>query len=290
MSSQPQPGVIRATAALGRDLSGPVAVLSAVIAGICLAVGLVMSGAALAGHVFGAWRSPTSLTPGLIGAAMVGVAPGLFTVGWARMWEEARTLVIPTAIVLTGLFGVSVFNAGELQIANGAAILVAVFSLGWLAVLGLLAPVAMGCVLLQLRSPREVPPAGAPVPLPPWSRPLLSLVGSAWFGLGAGLLFLPGYWGALLPWQANRADAQGLGVWAVAIGTGVLGALVENDLERVRPALIALPGIALATGVVLAVHAQDVDWITGPGAAVAGLVAALAACGVVGEWLRRRGS
>ncbi|WP_151773704.1 hypothetical protein [Streptomyces abyssomicinicus] len=56
------------------------------------------------------------------------------------------------------------------------------------------------------------------------------MLGSSWSGVGAGLLSLPGYWGGFVPWEMNRADAQARGVWASALGVGVLGILAEDDL------------------------------------------------------------
>ena len=75
----------------GRELTAAVAMLATTVAVTSLLVGSVMAAAGLAGHVFGAWTSPEPLSPGLIGAAMLGVTPGLFAVGRARRWEEVRT-------------------------------------------------------------------------------------------------------------------------------------------------------------------------------------------------------
>ncbi|WP_369142852.1 hypothetical protein [Streptomyces sp. R44] len=275
----------------GRALSPAVVVLSGVVGGISATVGTLLAVASLTGHAAGAWVSPEALSPGLVGAAMAGVAPALFTVGRARVWEEVRCLVLPLAIVLVGLFTVTLLNAGSLQAVRGGPLFLALFSLGWVATLGVLALAAVGCLAAQYRRR----PAGAeasgrrPVaPLPAWSKPPLAVLGSGWLGIGAGLLFFPAFWGALLPWTVNRADAQGLGVWALALGVGVLGSLVEDDLARIRPALRAVPAVALALAVVLGARAATVDWASGPGAALVTLVAGLFATGASGHWLLTR--
>ncbi|WP_329624775.1 hypothetical protein OG357_34100 [Streptomyces sp. NBC_01255] len=274
----------------GRELSPAVVILSGVVGGISLAVGALLALASLAGHAAGAWVSPAPLSPGLLGAAMAGVAPALFTVGRARVWEETRCLVLPLAIVLVGLFTVSLLNGGTLQAVHGGPLFLALFSLGWVATLGLLALAAVACLAAQYRRP--APPSGAErprvVPLPGWSKPLLAVLGSGWLGIGAGLLAFPAFWGPLVPWTVNRADAQGLGVWALALGVGVLGSLVEDDLARIRPALTAVPAVALATAVVLAVHARAVDWTSGPGVALLALVAGLFTTGAAGRLLLSR--
>ncbi|AJF63918.1 hypothetical protein SVTN_05310 [Streptomyces vietnamensis] len=291
MSVVPQETAMSTGSPEGRALSPAVVVLSGVVGGISATVGALLAVASLAGHAAGAWVSPEALSPGLVGAAMAGVAPALFTVGRARVWEEVRCLVLPLAIVLVGLFTVSVLNAGTLQAVRGGPLFLALFSLGWVATLGVLALAAVGCLAAQYRRrPGGTGAAGRrPVaPLPAWSKPLLAVLGSGWLGIGAGLLCFPAFWGALLPWTVNRADAQGLGVWALALGVGVLGSLVEDDLARIRPALRAVPAVALALAVVLAAHASTVDWTSGPGAALVTLVAGLLVTGVSGRWLLGR--
>ncbi|MFJ9850667.1 hypothetical protein [Streptomyces sp. NPDC101150] len=263
-------------------LAGAVAVVSVLVGGLLAVV-------SLSGHVLSAWVSPTPLSSGVVGAAMVGVAPGLFTIGRAQVWEEVRTLVLPLAIVLVGLFVVSVLNGGRLQAAEGGSLVLVLFSLGWVAVLGLLAVCAVVCVAWQYRKPAL--PLGEPgAPLPGWSKPFLAVLGSAWLGIGAGLLVLPGFWADFVPWSVSRPDAQALGVWGVALGVGVLGALVEDDLGRLRPALLALPGVAIAAAVVLGVRAAEVHWMSGPGLSLITLLGGLLLAGVAGRRLLSRRS
>ncbi|MFE1904996.1 hypothetical protein ACFW96_15205 [Streptomyces gardneri] len=271
----------------GRELSPAVVILSSVVGGISLTVGALLAVTSLAGYAAGAWVSPEPLSPGLLGAAMAGVAPALFGIGRARHWEEARSLVLPLAIVLVGLFAVSLLNGGTLQAVHGGPLFLALFSLGWVATLGLLALAAVVCLAAQYRRPAPPGAAGRPrvAPLPGWSKPLLAVLGSGWLGIGAGLLAFPAFWGPLLPWTVNRADAQGLGVWALALGFGVLGSLAEDDLARIRPALTAVPSVALAVAVLLAVHARSVDWTSGPGVSLLALVAGLFTTGVAGRRL-----
>ncbi|MFF0434391.1 hypothetical protein ACFYU9_19440 [Streptomyces sp. NPDC004327] len=281
----------RTTTGGGRELTAGIVMLSTAVALVSIAVGALLVVAAVAGHAAGPWTSPSALSPGLLGAAMLGTAPALLTVGRAGTWEEVRTLVWPLAVVLVGLFTVSLVNGGELRVATGGPILVVMFSLGWVATLALLALGAVVCLALQYRMPAPAPgPAERTAPLPGWTKPPLALLGAGWFGIGAGLLAAPGFWGALVPWQVSRADAQGLGVWALALGVGVLGSLAEDDLARIRPALLAVPVVSLVVAVLLVVHGGDVDWSSGAALCLIGLVAGLFATGVSGQllWLRHR--
>ncbi|MET9678330.1 hypothetical protein ABZY68_35355 [Streptomyces sp. NPDC006482] len=290
MSATEKPTAREADTLDGRELSPAVVILSSVVGGISLTVGALLAVASLTGHAAGAWVSPEALSPGLVGAAMAGVAPALFTIGRARVWEEVRSLVLPLVTVLVGLFTVTLLNGGALQAVHGGPLFLALFSLGWVATLGLLALAAVVCLAAQYRRPAPAPGVERlrVAPLPGWSKPLLAVLGSGWLGIGAGLLAFPAFWGPLVPWTVNRADAQGLGVWALSLGVGVLASLVEDDLARIRPALTAVPAVALATAVVLAVHARTVDWTSGPGASLLALVTGLLATGVSGRRLLTR--
>ncbi|WP_369386958.1 hypothetical protein AB5J72_04565 [Streptomyces sp. CG1] len=270
----------------GRPLSPGVALLAVAVAVINLLVGAVLTVVALTGHVLGAWPSPDPLSPGLLGAAMLGTAPALFSLGSARSWQEARTLVLPVAVVLTGLFAVSLLNASRLYIARGGPIVSVLFSLGWLFTLGLLCVAAVICLSAQAFT-RSGPPAARTAPLPGWAKPLLAVLGSSWLGIGTGLLVRPGFWAEFVPWHTNRVDAQALGVWALALGVGVLGSLAEDDLDRTRAALLSLPGTALALTVVLAARASHVHWSSGPGLGLIAMVAGLLAAGASGRLLLR---
>lgn len=280
------PAVALPTLPPGRPLSAGVALLAVAVAVINLLVGGVLTVVALTGDVLGAWPSPEPLTPGLVGAGMLGTAPALFAVARATTWQEARTLVVPLAVVLTGLFAVSLLNTPRLYIGHGGPIVSVLFSLGWLLTLGLLC-VAAAVSLAGQALTRSGPAVPRTTPLPGWAKPPLAVLGSSWLGIGTGLLVRPGFWADFVPWHTNRVDAQALGVWALALGVGVLGSLAEDDLDRTRAALLSLPCTALAMAVVLAARAPHVDWSSGPGLSLAAMVAGLLAAGASGHFLVR---
>ncbi|MCC9309529.1 hypothetical protein LN042_21025 [Kitasatospora sp. RB6PN24] len=271
----------------GRWLAPGVPVLAGTVAVVSILTGALMAAVAVAGHAFTPWVSAGPLGPGLVGAAMLGVSPGLLLVGRARRWEEVRTLMLPTAVVLLGLLTVSLVNGGRLYLVHGGSIVLVLFSLGWIGTLALLALGALVCLLLQYLTP-AAPVRERIVPVPGWAKPFLAVLGSSWSGIGAGLLLLPGFWGALLPWRVDRADAQALGVWALALGVGVLGGLVEDDLARLRPALLSLPGVAVVAGVLLATRSGEVHWASGPGVSLITMLTGLLVCGGTGYWLLAR--
>ncbi|WP_435228330.1 hypothetical protein [Streptomyces sp. Tue6028] len=284
VGSTPPVPAPEAGAAQGRPLTAGLAMLAIAVAVINLLVGGLLTAVALTGHVLGAWPSPRSLSPGLIGAGMLGTAPALFSVGRARSWQQTRTLVLPTAVVLVGLFAVTLLNAGRLYVAEGGPIVPVLFSVGWILVLGLLCVWAVIALAWQFLT-QAGPPAPRRLPLPAWSKPALAVLGSSWLGIGTGLLIRPAFWSDFVPWRTGRLDAQALGVWALSLGAGVLGALAEDDVERTRPALLALTGTAATMTLVLAVRTPDVNWSSGPGLSLIAMVAGLLTAGASGRLL-----
>ena len=102
---------------------------------------------------------------------------------------------------------------------------------------------------------------------------VLAVLGSAWLGIGAGLLTRPAFWAGFVPWTVNRVDAQ------------TLGALAEDDLDRTRPALLALPGTAIAAAVVPAFRASSVNWTSGPALGLVCMLTGLLLAGASGRLL-----
>ncbi len=252
------------------------------VAIISILTGIVLVGTSLAGHAFGAWTSPSPVTPGVIGAAMLGVAPGLLAVGRAGAWEQVRTLVWPLATVVAGMFVLCLVDHRELQIVRGGPILAVFFSLGWVGVFAVLSLCLLACLPRQFAQPTGV--AASPrVGLPAWTKPALALLGSSWFGIGVGLLFRPGFWARFVPWSVTGLDAQALGIWSLALGVGVLGTLAEDDLARARPALLSSGATALALGLVLAAHPGGVRWSGGPAFSLLTMVAGLLVSSVAGR-------
>lgn len=268
----------------GREAATAVGTLAWAVAIVSGAAGLLLVGLSLVGVHFSAWRSGT-LVPGLVGAGMLGVAPGLFAVMRQHQWEDVRTLVWPVVVVTCGLFAVGLADHRALDL--GRSIVVEVFALGWVAVLGALAVASLVTIVKQYGEPR-LPEDPRLAPLPGWAKPLLAVLGAGWLGVGAALLLAPRFWGALLPFDVTRADAHALGVWALALGVGVLGALAEDDLARVRPALLGVLGIGVLVALVAIVHAGAVRWASGPGLAFVALDLGLVAAAVIGELLWRR--
>jgi hypothetical protein len=269
-----------------RPLGAGAALLAQTVGVVSLLNGLLLVAVNATGTLFGPWVSPEPLGQAMVGAAMLGTTPGLFALARCRRWEEARTMMWPTVVALVGLSAVTLLNGDALVVVRGGGIVSFLYSPGWVVVVTALAVWALAAALPHVRRPRTLTD-GERLPLPAWSKPGLAVLGSSWFGIGTGLLSLPGYWGDFVPWEVNRADAQALGVWALALGVGVLGTLAEDDLRRSRAAILSVPGVALVAAVTLAVRGDAVRWSSGPALALAAMLLGLLVAGASGLWLTR---
>ena len=268
----------------GRPYATSLSLYLLVLFFICAPVGALYFLFGILAIEFGAWQSASPLTPLLIGCLFLGVTPGLLASTSCAHWEQLRSLVYALLVAVVALFGASLINRDALYFSTGGGLVSFLFSLGWIAVLGLLSAAALATLGLQFLQTKE---ANYPQlqPLPGWSKPLLALLASAWFGLGAGLVVLPEFWGELIPWASNMLDRQVLGALALALGTGLLGALAEDDLTRLRPALSAVSAVSVLMTVVLVWQRDVIDWYSGPGLSIVGLVGGLILTSIIGRLL-----
>lgn len=270
----------------GRSLDPPVQVALWLLSLVAAGAGTVLLVTAAWGLHVGAWASAAPMTQGVLGAGMLGAATGCWSAARTETWEHARTLVWPCVVAVIGMFAVSVVDSSRLSLHDGIrlddpATVSVVFSAGWVVVLGALSVVLVVALISQYGEPKR-PWQQSVITVPSWARPLLGLLGSAWAGLGAALVVAPDFWGGFVPWATNHTDEHMLAVWSLAIGGGVLGALAEDDLRRMRPAVRSLAGIGALLVVASLVRRADVAWHTVGALAYLVLAGALLLTSVIG--------
>lgn len=271
----------------GRDASGVLWMLlgaTAALAGVAGVAAFFGSGNVGAWFAFDA--SP--LTAVLVGAGFLGAAPMMVRAMFSPHWEQTRIAVLPAFVLIVTLCVVSWQHRDELAISG--AVVSFVVTIGWNLGLPILAIALAVGIIAQLREPCLPMPVARP--LPAWATPLLALQGSAFAGLGAGLLIEPGFWGGLLPWAEDSQLAVGvLAAWSLTLGCAVLQALTERDLTRLRAGLVGLLAIGVFACAGLAWRSDSLGdgWPTLLGV---GLIASLPLTGVIGLLLARtpRGS
>jgi hypothetical protein len=232
----------------------------------------------------GSGSGASVVTPMLLGAGFLGAAPMLFHAATRLLWEEVRITALAAAVMLVTLLGGSL-GAHDMFSLAGDIVPMATSWIWLLGVAGLCAAVLLG-LLAELREPALPLPRTAE--LPRWTRPLVAVEGAALLGLGVGLLARSAFWGALLPWRVRAVDAHLVAAWCLALGIALLGALVEDDLERLRGGLTGIGAIAVLALAGVAWRHADLDLAHWPGRLLVVLLAGLLLTSVVGLALGRR--
>jgi len=99
-------------------------------------------------------------------------------------------------------------------------------------------------------------------PLATWLRLLLGLQAVILVPLGAALFIAPLSTAQLWPWTLTPLTARAIGAWLIAIGAGMAQAIWENDLDRVRIALISFAVYGALQLVAIARYADTISWTT----------------------------
>jgi len=131
----------------------------------------------------------------------------------------------------------------------------------------------------QLRTPGGEPPRTWP--LPAWVRAVFAMHAVVLIPVGVIMFVAPGVAGHLWPWPLTPLTSQALSAWVLAFGVLGAHAVYENDVQRVKVALLGYPVFVLLHGIALARFGSDVDW-SEAGAWV--YVAFLASCAALGGY------
>ncbi|TMK49352.1 MAG: hypothetical protein E6G55_00485, partial [Actinobacteria bacterium] len=177
------------------------------------------------------WTIQPGLTAAFLGAGYTASFFFEFLSARRRAWADARHSV-PTVLVFTVLTEIATllhmdkFHFGETFVWAGAAAWV------WIGIYTLVPLTMIGLLPGQLRARGADPPKR--VPLPSWSRWILGVQAVVLLPLGLALFLAPSrstWW----PWTLTPLTSQAVGAWLIGIGVGLVHAIIEADLERIRP-------------------------------------------------------
>lgn len=227
-----------------------------------------------------AWTIDPPLTAAVLGANYwASVALAL----WAareRWWSHGRisisvALVFAPITTAATFLHLGVFHTGS----SGFTLVVTWF---WI-VAYTLYPVQLAWMLAkQLRTPGGDPPRTRP--LPGWLRAVFWAHAIVLIPVGAVMFLAPDAMSGGWPWTTTDGgpiatlSLQALSAWVLAFGVLAAHAIRENDVDRIRPALLAYPVLVVLHAISLARFGGVMRW-GGPGAYV--YLAYLASCAVV---------
>jgi len=111
----------------------------------------------------------------------------------------------------------------------------------------------------QLRAPGGDPPRLAP--LPAWLRAILAIQAAVMIPFAVALFIAPSSLGDLWPWPLTPLTGRMVAAWTLAFGVLAAHQLWENDLERIRVALLVYPVFGALQVIGLARYSGDLeDW------------------------------
>jgi len=268
----------------GREAASLLRVVLTLTAGAAAVIGLVLYAANGSTDDHFAWRVADPATAVVLGAAFLGAVPMLLYAATRLLWEQLRVPAAAAFVLLVTLLAVTLADRDDLAL-SGALVPLAL-ALAWLVGVGVLALAMAAALVAQAREPAL--PLARTAPLPRWTLPPVGVLGSALLGLGLGLLAEPRFWGPLVPWRVSPLDARMLGAWCLTLGVALLGALVEDDLSRLRPGLVGLASIGILGLLGIGWRHSHIAWSGWPAWLSLALVGGLAVTGLVGLALEHR--
>jgi hypothetical protein len=235
-----------------------------------------------------AWTIQPPLTAAFLGA---GYASGFLLVALVlrtRLWVESRLTLVSVLVFASLSLVATLLHTDRFHFdAPGAVARLAAWF--WLAVY-VVVPVVLAVVVVRAhRSPGVDPPRRAP--LPRWLQVPLVLHAVVLLPVSVTLLVAPGHAAALWPWALTPLTAQMVAAWLLAFAVVAVGALLENDLDRLAGPALAYAVFGLLQLLALVVHGDTFRWGSAQGTTYVVVLATVPLVGGAG-WLaaRRRSS
>jgi hypothetical protein len=228
---------------------------------------------------FFAWTIEPALTAAVLGANYWSSA--LFAVAASREWLWANGRIsISVAVVFAPLTtAATLIHLDRFHLDGG-------YGWAWLVAYAIYPPMLGVFLWRQLRTPGSDPPRTRP--LAPWVRTVLAAHAVLMAPLGLAMFAAPGTVGRWWPWALTPLTGRVMAAWVLALGVLAAHAIRENDVDRIRSALIAYPFFGAMHVVALLRFPDDLE----PGPAVwiyGAVVASTFALGAYGWNERRQG-
>ena len=231
-----------------------------------------------------AWTIQPPLTAAFLGSGYASGFLLVLLVLRTRLWVEARLTLVSVLVFATVSLAATLLHTDRFHF--GADGTVARFAAWfWLAVY-VVVPVGLAVVVVRAhRSPGHDPVRRAP--LPRWLQVPLVLHAVVLLPLGVALLVAPTSASGLWPWALTPLTAQMVAAWLLAFGVVAVGALAEDDLDRLAGPALAYAAFGLLQGLALVVYGDAFRWGTSQGTTYLVVLATVPLVGLAG-WLTAR--
>jgi len=150
----------------------------------------------------------------------------------------------------------------------------------WMVVYIVVPPGLAAMAVWERRRPGVDPPRDAP--LGRGLRTALALQGAVMLVVATALFLFPLSMARVWPWPITPLSARALAAWLVAIGFAGVWSVIEDDLERLRPAAITYTVLGVIWLISVGRAADDVFWGRVSAWVFIAFVVGIIATGVVG--------
>lgn len=208
-----------------------------------------------------AWTIATPLTAAFLGAGYLAAVVLEWVTARERVWARARLAVSPVLVFTCLTLVVTLVHRDRFHFGPAHPFVTRLGTWLWTAIY-VTVPVVMVVLLVrQRRAAGADPPRDRP--LPAWMRIALGGQGALLLVGGVALLVAPLEMEWLWPWPITALTGRAMAAWLVGIGVGMVHALAENDLGRVRVGGVSNVAIALLQLMALARYPDDVTSVAG---------------------------
>jgi hypothetical protein len=199
-----------------------------------------------------AWTIAVPLTAVFLGANYWASALLALLASRETTWAEGRVSV-SVALVFAPLVTAATFiHIDQFDLDS-------VIGWVWVIAYGVYPPMLVLFLARQLRAAGVDPPRIAP--LPTWLRAILGVHAVVMIPFAVALFIAPSSVGDLWPWPLSPLTGRMVAAWTLAFGVLAAHQLRENDLERIRIALLAYPVFGALQVIGLARYSGDLeDW------------------------------
>jgi hypothetical protein len=210
-------------------------------------------------NVYFAWPIPSHLSAATLGAFYWGTMVFGFLSARETLWAKARGAV-PAVIAFTTItLIVTLSHFDDFQF-NSANPITLVVTWMWFLIYIIEPPILIILFILQLRQPGGDPARTHLLPI--WFRIVLVLQGLFAIAQGIVLFFMPQAIIPLWPWALTEYTAGALSAWLFAVGVIGIQAAWENDLHRIKIAMISYVIFSLLEFIAVGRYPTEMRWFT----------------------------
>jgi hypothetical protein len=232
-----------------------------------------------------AWTIDIPLTAAFLGAGYWASVALEWLAAREGLWGNAR-IAVPSVFVFTSLTLVAtIVHLDLFHLDSNLDLPTRMVTWAWIAIY-VSVPVLLAVLFVrQIRMSGDDPPRVLSIPKAMGF--VLSIHAILLPALGAYLFVAPENAMSLWPWPLTPLTGRAVGAWVFSLGVAAAHALWENDLRRVRGAVVGYAAVGVLQGIALARFPDTVTWGEPQAIVYVLVLASMVGVGIWALWLGR---